>query len=316
MAGAPLTDRTQDPPDRQSAHEHESGNAQMLRAYIVPEAQPDTQPISIDALISSVSRAWRWWLAGLLIGAALAASYAFLARPIYRSQVVLAVVPQSNGAFAGSFIERQLGGLAGLAGLAFGERDRSHESIAVLRSRELAELFINEENLIPVLFWRDWDSTSGRWRIDDPPTIEDAYKLFDERIRRVSEDRRTGLVTLSIDWFDRELAARWANAFVQRADALLRDRAVREARASLAFLERELTRSTQIELRQAVYQLIEAQKKQEMLATVREDFAFRVIDSARIADADHFERPKRGLIIVAGALVGLLAGLILGLRRT
>ena len=52
-------------------------------------------------------------------------------------------------------------------------------------------------------------------------------------MRRVSEDRKTGLVTLSIQWKDSVVAANWANAVVMRLNE-----AINKALASPAFIDR------------------------------------------------------------------------------
>jgi uncharacterized protein involved in exopolysaccharide biosynthesis len=40
------------------------------------------------------------------------------------------------------------------------------------------------------------------------------------------------------------------------------------------------------------------------MASVRKDYAFRVIDPAVAADSDQFVRPQRALLIVLGVLFG------------
>ena len=69
-------------------------------------------------------------------------------------------------------------------------------------------------------------------------------------------------------------------------------------------------------VQQAIYRLIEEQINTVMLANVREEYAFKVIDPAVVPDIDQYEWPKRALILVLGAGLGLLFALMIALVRS
>jgi uncharacterized protein involved in exopolysaccharide biosynthesis len=294
-----------------------SAPGQMWQGHIypLPDAPTDRSAAFAAAdVFRWLRRIWVWLCVGAIAGAMLGAGAAFLQTRQYRSTVVVVVAPATADPLAGSLLSGRLGGLAGLAGLSLGQSDGVQESIAVLRSRELADRFIAERALHALFFRDQWDAVNKRWREQagkPVPTQEDAYLYFDRNVRSVDEDRRTGLLRLSMQWSDREAASQWANEYVRAGNELLRERARRNALASLQFLEKELASVSQMEVRQAIYQLIEGQKKQEMLAAVREDYAFRVIDAAKPSDPDRPVKPKTPLIVAAGALGGLALALTL-----
>jgi uncharacterized protein involved in exopolysaccharide biosynthesis len=242
--------------------------------------------------------------------AGLLAAYAFLVSPRYT--VAVKLVPRSAAEQAGGFqsLLGQFGGFAALAGASLGNSGDQEEALAWIRSRAFAERFIRNNGLMPIVFDKVWDSTSRSWRKDldteDIPTIDDAYELFDRRIRRVNKDQKTGIVTLEIVWKDRERAARWANAFVQQANQELRERALSEADQSLKFLESERQKTTVVGMQQAIYKLMEAQIKRKLLANTRPDYAFAVIDPAAVPDADRFTSPKRFLLILLAVPFGAI----------
>jgi uncharacterized protein involved in exopolysaccharide biosynthesis len=186
--------------------------------------------------------------------------------------------------------------------------------IATLRSRRLTETFIQKGNLLPALFAEDWDESSGEWKMGEgspvAPSMDDAIQRFDEDVRFVNEDRRTGLVTLRIEWTDRHAVAQWSNDLVALANESLRQRAIEEARRSITFLESELDRTSVLERRQIIYRLIESKTGEIMMANSRPEYAFVVVDPAVVPDADNFERPRRMAIIAIGALVGFIIGLV------
>lgn len=226
-------------------------------------------------------------------------------KPVYRSEVVL--LPISDDGVSGQLagLGGQLGGLASLAGISMPGNDSSVAAVATLGSRQLLASFIEREGLLPVLFEDDFDRKTGKWMTDDPPTLEDAVDLFERKIRTVVDDEDTGIVTVSIDWRDPAIAAQWAAQLVTLADDEMRRRSIDEARASMAFLEKHLQETGVVELRQAIYSLMESETKRIMLASSRPEYAFRVIDPARTPDADAPVWPNVPLILIAALLSGV-----------
>src|SRR5262249_45050407 len=142
------------------------------------------------------------------------------------------------------------------------------------------------------------------WKTANPPTLNDAVFYFDRHVRDVSEDRRTGLVTLRITWTDPMRAAAWANEIVRLANEQLRGRAVARAQGAIDYLKREAQAPASVEIQQALYRLMEDQYKTLLLANVSEDYAFSVIDPAVAADAKHYVFPNRTLFSFAGLFFG------------
>src|SRR6185503_13921362 len=151
-----------------------------------------------------------------------------------------------------------------------------------------------------------WDAQARQWKGDPKnwPTPARAVKYFDQRIRTITRDKLSGLVTVSVDWKDPELAASWANALVQRLNAEMRVRAIERTNGAVAFLEKELGATSAVETRQAINRLMEAQINQRMLANVTEEFAFRVVDPALLPDKSDIIRPKKVLLALTGPVVG------------
>ena len=270
--------------------------------------------VSLDELLAVMWQKRVLVAACVALFAALAAAAAFMMTPRYKAQVMFVPVKGDDmrGALAGAL--GQLGGLASLAGISLPGGGNKDENIAYLTSRSLLRQFIEDENLLPVLFEKKWDAAKGNWDVDDPedvPTLAEGVRYMDRKVRAVREEPRTGVITLSIVWKDRELASRWANLLVERANRDLRERAVREAQASKGYLESQLAGTDVVELRQSLYRLIESQVKTIMLASVRPDYAFKVVDPATVPDLKDRVRPKRVAMIVLGALFGGIAAVLL-----
>jgi uncharacterized protein involved in exopolysaccharide biosynthesis len=284
--------------------------------YVVQQdAQGTHQEPGID-LVDLWRTIWKgkWVIAGITAVFALASiAYALLAPQWYRAEVLLA--PAEDQAAKG--LAAQLGGLASLAGISMGDGGTA-EPIAVLNSREFARAFIEDHELLTVLLADRWDDEAKRWKANDPkdwPDIRDAVKFFDENVRDVREDARTGLVTLSVEWRDPVVAAEWANILVKRLNDRMRERALAEAEANVTFLQREMGSTSLVSLQQSIGRLLEGELQKLMLARGNEEFAFRVIDKAE--PPKRRSRPKRALLVIlATVLGGMIATLAVVLRST
>jgi uncharacterized protein involved in exopolysaccharide biosynthesis len=183
------------------------------------------------------------------------------------------------------------------------------ESLAVLRSRSFTQSFIGDRQLENELLPKERSGLFSQWFGGSEETsLADAYRYFDRRVRSVSQDRRTGLVTLQIEWIDPVKAAQWANELVARLNAEMRRRAIASAAAATQYLERELAATTVIDTRQAITRLMEAQINRGMLANVTQEYAFRVVDTALAPDLGDPVRPRRALLLALGAFLGGLIG--------
>ncbi len=298
-----------------TTQDDKDGGRQLWTGYLVAPVETASASVPVGRVFTSMFRAWRIWMFTGFIGGIIGVAIALSMTPIYRAAATVSIESQGPDSLGAGLLGGQLSGLAGLAGLSLGGGNRRLEYIAVLKSRALADIFIAENGLKVQLFAEHWDAASKRWTSKKIPSDEDAYRFFSGHVCRLDEDRRTGLVTVSMEWKDRVAATRWANRYVQRANDLLRARAIQEANSSLAFLDRELAKSATVEIREAMYQLVEAQKKQQMLATVREDYIFHIIDPAVVPDPERRVKPKRSLIAGACGFAGFIFGIAIALYR-
>ncbi len=246
-----------------------------------------------------------------IVSTAIAVAAALHMTPIYRAETLLAPVSEEQSAGLQA-LANQFGDLAALAGLNVSRgKEKTAEYVAALKSRAASVAFIKAQNLMPVLFADKWDKANNRWKknITDTPTEWKAFEVWDEDIRRVTEDRRTGLVTLAIEWEDPSLAAKWANDLVKHVNTRLRAKAIGEVNKSIAYLKKQLPGTSSVEVQQAIYRLIEAETKKKMVASTREEYAFKVIDPA--IPPEEKAKPKRRQLVVLAFVGGLIAAIII-----
>jgi uncharacterized protein involved in exopolysaccharide biosynthesis len=262
--------------------------------------------VSLSDLWRPIARHKRLVVLVTLASTAMAGTASFLVTPKFRAEVVLSVAEQRQtplGAIAGQF-----GDFGGLSALGLFEDTDKAAAIATLKSRQVTEQFIVEEGLLPVLFEDEWDAQKRGWK-GEPPTPWHAYELFDRRVRAVQEDRRSGLVTLTIEWKNPQLAAAWANELVRRTNRKLQQDSVGEAQKTILFLEDQIAKARLVEVRQALFALVESEMKRMAVAHSREEFALRVIDPA--VEPKRRSSPRRLLMAALGLPVGAFCSLLL-----
>ncbi len=272
--------------------------------------------LSLMAMLRFVTRNFLVIAIFVIVFAGGAIALAYALTPMYRSDVVVAPADSSGGLGGGGL--GQLGGLASLAGINIGGggSKKSDEALEFLRSHAFTAAFIERHALMPVLFAPKWDPLRQQWRdAKKAPTISDGVKKFSKRIRQISEDRRTGIVTLSIIWSDRVAAAQWANWLIAEADQALREKAIAEQDRSVEYLKSEAAHTSTVEVQSAISKVMETELKNAMVARTRDAYAFRVIDPAVVSDAKDRDSPNRSLIAVLGAGIGFVVGIIVAAVR-
>jgi uncharacterized protein involved in exopolysaccharide biosynthesis len=262
----------------------------------------------IDVVAFFRIHGWKLILTGVICGA-VAAGLGFMMHRVYRATVVVTPAGSDEMRSAISRVAGGLGGLASLAGVSLpeGSKDKE-EALAILKSRSFAQSFIRDQGLMTLIFQNLWDAKTGKWKVSSPedvPTMQDAVEIFEKKIISIVEDRDRGLVTLSTEWRDREQVAAWANLLIARVNEQLRARRLAELDRNIAYLNREIDKTSVVELRNSLYHLVETQINERMVASVRSEYAFRVIDPAVVPDIDRYVWPRKALMAALGFAIGI-----------
>ena len=276
---------------------------------LVPPQQAE-DAVSIGALMRVLAESWKTLAVSALACAIVTAAILLSMPNFYRGIVLISpVVPEKPGAMGG--LSSEIGGIAAIAGVdVTANTGPKAESFAALNSVGFARDFITSQNLMPILFPKLWDPATHNWRKDKkPPTLEAAARLFMGKVRTITQDRKTGLIKVTVEWYSPELASAWANGLVDTVNDRLRAVAIRDADLSIEYLNKELAKTTVVEMQHAIYQVMEDQVQRAMLANVTREYAFKVID--RAVTPVQKAGPLRGILTLVGAGVGLFLGIFI-----
>ena len=100
---------------------------------------------------------------------------------------------------------------------------------------------------------------------------------------------------------------------MDRANEQIRARAIDEAERSLRYLADQIQATSSVELRDSLFKLVETEQRKRMLATVRPNYAFDVIDHAVISEQR--VSPHRVALVIAMAILGLFMGVTIVIVR-
>ena len=277
--------------------------------YVMVESgsPSDEDEIDLLELIRTLLQAWKTIMGITILCTGLAVAYALYAPEVFKAETLLAPAQEEQSGASSTL--SQFGGLAAMAGVSIPRDSNVEQVVATLNSRKFLRSYINRNNLIPVLFDEIWDAGNQAWIVpsaEDEPSEQKAIESF-KGCLSVDEDKKSGLISLSISWKDPAVAAKWANDLVKQLNEQLREQAITDSIKRVGYLEQELTKTTLQDMRAVLYNLLESEKQKAMLANVNEDFALEVIDPAVAPETR--EKPKRKLVVALGGVCGGFLGI-------
>lgn len=237
---------------------------------------------------------------------------------MYKSTVLLAPQKQQESGSL-SALAGQLGGLASVAGINLGgASDQTGVYLEVIKSKDFLYEFIGENNVKVNLFAaKKWDKETdtleldetiyknGQWLIDDEtqetlePTLFKTYELFLKKLT-VEQDKITGLVKIAFEHMDPRISKSYVESIVSLINKSVREREIAENKESIKYLHEELAKTNIAEMKNVFYTIVEEQTKAMLLAKVRKDFAFKVIESPIVEEQK--SSPNRAVICILGAI--------------
>lgn len=276
--------------------------------------------MSLWELLQIISKN-RWIiLAATVLFTVAGAIAAWLTPNSYKVKTVISPVSESTQGMLGGLggLASQFSGLASIAGLALpGGSKTAAESQAVLESEALTERYIRENNLLPILFRKKWDAAQGKWKPmsqADIPTPWTGFRYFEKHVRTITVDSKSGLLTLTITWEDPRLAARWANDLVRLTNNYLRDKALVESDRNISYLKDQATTTDVVQIKQAIYTLMQSEIDKAMVARGSDEYAFKVLDPAIVPERP--SSPQFVLWTLAGTVGGLILSVLFVLLRS
>ena len=270
--------------------------------------QPDvaqTNPaLNVMELIQIIWRGRRVLVISVAVCLAIGIGLALFLPEKFESSATVVLANSKGPGGLGQFAD-----LASVAGIDIGGGGPSSQPLAVLKSDSLLKELIDTRNLLPILFASKWDDKAQQWSVAGDKIPDDRNGVeYLRKIRTVTEEKKSGTITISVKWTNRDQAALWCNDLVRLANARMRREAIQQAADMTNYLESELGTNSNVAVQQAIARVIEAQLGKVAFAKANEQFALKFVDEA--VPARKRSSPSYIALIIGFAFFGGLFGIM------
>lgn len=256
--------------------------------------------------------------------------YLQIASYVYTATLI--VTPVSYASSGGSF-GRGLGTIANMAGINLnqGNSELSFDLyLAGLTSPLVAQKMSQDPALMHSVFSSYWSPEKNAWQEPGsifrhcrdgvkrvlgltvppwrPPGAFDMESFLENNVK-VSKNRQTGIVTITLTYRDPDDARMILNKLNSTVDGILRTRALDRATRAVAYINERLQTSTVTEYREALIQTLSEEEKTRMMASSNLAFSAETFGAATASPLPTW--PRQGPIIAFAIIMGAASGIVL-----
>jgi uncharacterized protein involved in exopolysaccharide biosynthesis len=301
------------------------------------ESVENRDEIDLKELLNAVW-AGKWIIISItFISTIISVFYALSVPNEYKSTALLAPASQSSGAGGLSKLAGQFGGLASLAGINVGSGgdDKSVIAMEIVKTWGFLDKFIKDNEIeVEVFAAEGWKLVSNELIINDKLYDEGSQKwvrafdvdkgqesepssweLFEEIKDRIniSQNKESGLISLTVEYYSPIIAKQWVDKLVSAINLHIQEQDRKDAIKSIAYLNAKIQETHVADMQAVFYQLIEEQTKTLMLTEVSDEYVFKTVSPAKIAEEK--SKPKRFFICLIGVIIGVILSAIAVLIR-
>jgi LPS O-antigen subunit length determinant protein (WzzB/FepE family) len=256
--------------------------------------------------------------------------YSLLLPNIYESKALLVPVNLSSG------ISGALGGYSGIAGLAGidlpSDGDDGNAAQAI---QKISSLSFFENNILTNIYLPDlmavksWNPKTNTVAFDENiyntnsntwirnysypqkqiPSAQESFQEFTSKHLSLSEDAKSGFITLSIKHHSPFIAKQWVELAVNEVNSYYRQKDKIESESSVSYLEQQISITVLSEIKQVLASLLQEEVKKLTLIEANQHYVFDYIDPPAVMEEK--SEPKRALICILSALLGAILSILL-----
>jgi len=277
----------------------------------------------------------KWIIVSLTAFASIAGViYSLLLPNIYESKALLVPVNSSSGISGALKSYRGLVGLEGINLPSGGDEGNSAKAI-----QKISSLSFFENNILTNIYLPDlmavkswnyktntlafddsiYDTNSNTWIRDytypqqQIPSAQESFEVFKTEHLSLTEDIKSGFITLSIKHQSPFVAKQWVELVVSEVNAFYRQKDKLESEKAASYLNQQISMTGLSEIKEVLAQLLQEETKKLTLIEANQYYVFDYIDPPAVMEIK--SEPKRALICILSALLGGMLSVLLVLIR-
>ena len=256
--------------------------------------------------------------------------YSLLLPNIYESRALLVSVDSSSGI---SSSLSSYSGLAGLAGISLPSGNDEGNSVKALQ--KITSLSFFEKNILTNIYLPDlmavksWDFKTNTLLFDESifdiksntwvrkysypqqqiPSGQESFEKFIQEHLSLTEDKKSGFVTIFIKHQSPFIAKQWAELIVNEVNAFYRQKDKAESEKAVSYLNQQISETGLSEIKEVLAQLLQEETKKLTLIEANSAYVFEYIDPPVVMEKK--AEPARAIICIISALLGLVLSIII-----
>lgn len=258
----------------------------------------------------------------------LAILYSLSLPNIYQSSAILSPNEKQNSMSAAL---ENYSGLASLAGVNLPtQANVDNASNAIVK---MVTLSFFEDNLFPNIYlpnllsvksWNHqeneliydgdiYDKANEKWvrSFSYPqkqiPSAQESFEIFHEKNFTISEDKKTGFVTVTIKHYSPYIAKKWAQLTANQINIFYSEKDRKQAENSIDFLNAKIIDTNFSEIKDVMAQLLKQEIQKLTLIEANKNYVFEFIDPPYVQEEK--VEPQRALICIFGFIIGIFIGI-------
>ena len=164
-----------------------------------------------------------------------------------------------------------------------------------------------------------YDKNSNAWVRDysypqqQIPSPQESFEEFKSKHFSVSQDKKSGFITLSIRHQSPFVAKQWTELVVNEINTYYRKKDKSESEKAVSYLNQQISMTGLSEIKQVLAQLLQEETKKLTLIEANQYYVFDYIDPPAVMEKK--SEPKRALICILSALLGGMLSIVLVLIK-
>lgn len=237
----------------------------------------------------------------------------------YKSEIILTT--QSDGKSSGG----GLANLASLAGVSLGSSGSGKDPFtmmettlkdyefnkSIIEKYNLIEKIQNPQNLVFALGFDGFYFSSNDKEIKN---LDEAIYSINQKLNKIlsiSEDKKTGLITLKAEYTDRFFAKELVDIYLKEMIEKIKLQDMKEIDKQIEYYTKELSNTYDVSLKEQVSKSLSALMQKRVFSLANDYYFVSKVTDSRVAYIKEKTQPKRALILVVSIVTSIILGIFM-----